>query len=231
MGFLASEVITDLHFVVVSGKVTRMNRRQRAGLFALLAVAAVWLLALGGYAVAQHFKVTAEKVRAFVEGTDLDKLPGTARARALRELADMINALSPEERQQARLNRLWAQWFNEMTEDERAAFLDATLPSGFKQMLASFEKLAPERRQKAVDTAIKQLKDLRDATPEEFQKKTAPRNTNAPVLSEDLQKKVVFTGLQSVYGNSSAETKAELAPLLEEVQKNMQSGRLFRGGN
>ena len=231
MGFLASEVITDLHFVVVSGKVTRMNRRQRAGLFALLAVAAVWLLALGGYAVAQHFKVTAEKVRAFVEGTDLDKLPGTARARALRELADMINALSPEERQQARLNRLWAQWFNEMTEDERSAFLDATLPSGFKQMLASFEKLAPERRQKAVDTAIKQLKDLRDATPEEFQKKTAPRNTNAPVLSEDLQKKVVFTGLQSVYGNSSAETKAELAPLLEEVQKNMQSGRLFRGGN
>jgi hypothetical protein len=231
VGFLASEVITDLHFVVVSGKVTRMNRRQRAGLFALLAVAAVWLLALGGYAVAQHFKVTAEKVRAFVEGTDLDKLPGTARARALRELADMINALSPEERQQARLNRLWAQWFNEMTEDERAAFLDATLPSGFKQMLASFEKLAPERRQKAVDTAIKQLKDLRDATPEEFQKKTAPRNTNAPVLSEDLQKKVVFTGLQSVYGNSSAETKAELAPLLEEVQKNMQSGRLFRGGN
>jgi hypothetical protein len=231
VGFLASEVITDLHFAVVSGKVTRMNRRQRAGLFALLAVAAVWLLALGGYAVAQHFKVTAEKVRAFVEGTDLDKLPGAARARALRELADMINALSPEERQQARLNRLWAQWFNEMTEDERSAFLDATLPSGFKQMLASFEKLAPERRQKAVDTAIKQLKDLRDATPEEFQKKTAPRQTNAPVLSQDLQQKVVFAGLQSVYGNSSAETKAELAPLLEEVQKNMQSGRLFRGGN
>ncbi len=208
-----------------------MNRRLRAGWLALLAVGAVWLLALGGYAVAQHFKVMAEKVRAYVEGNDLKKLSGAGRARALRELAEMINALSPEERQQARMNRLWAQWFAEMTEDERAAFLDATLPSGFKQMLASFEKLAPERRQKTIDTAIKQLKDLRDATPEEFQKRTAPRNTNAPVLSEDLQKKVVFTGLQSVYGNSSAETKAELAPLLEEVQKNMESGRLFRGGN
>jgi hypothetical protein len=220
-----------LTIVRLSGIFPIMNRRQRAGLFALLAMVAVWLLALGGYAVAQHFKVTAEKLRAFVDGTDLNKLSAEARARALRQLADMVNALSPEERQQGRLNHLWEPWFNEMTDGERAAFLDSTLPSGFKQMLASFEKLAPDKRQKTIDTAIKQLKDARDATPEEFRRKTARQNTNAPVLSEDLQKKVVFAGLQSVYGNSSAETKAELAPLLEEVQKNMESGRLFRGGN
>jgi hypothetical protein len=214
-----------------SGILSIMNRRQRASLFALLAVASAWLLAWGGYALAQHFKVTAEKLRVFVEGTDLNGLSDEARARALRKLADMVNALPAEERQQARLNHLWGQWFNEMTDDERGAFLDATLPSGFKQMLSSFENLAPDKRQKTIDTAIKQLKDARDATPEEFQKKSARQNTNAPVLSEDLQRKVVFTGLQSVYGNSSAETKAELAPLLEEVQKNMESGRLFRGGN
>jgi hypothetical protein len=208
-----------------------MNRRQRTGLIALVAVAAGWLLALGGYAAAQHFKVTTEKLHAFVEGTDLNRLSGEARARALRKLADMVNALSAEERQQGQLNRLWGQWFNEMTEAERGAFLDATLPSGFKQMLASFENLTPDKRQKTIDNAIKRLKEARDATPEEFLKKTTPRNTNAPVLSQELQEKVVFAGLQSVYGDSSAETKAELAPLLEEVQKNMQSGRLFRGGN
>jgi hypothetical protein len=206
-----------------------MNRRQRAGWFAFLAVAAAWLLALGGYAAAQHFKVTAEKLRAFVEQTDLNKLSDAERARALRKLAEMVNALPPEERQQSRLNRLWGPWFDQMTDDERATFLDATLPSGFKQMLASFESLPPDKRQKTVENAIKKLKQARDATPEEFQKKN--QNTNAPVLSEELQEKVVFNGLQSVYGNSSAETKAELAPLLEEVQKNMQSGRLFRGGN
>ena len=90
-----------------------------------------------------------------------------------------------------------------------------------------------EKRQKVVNNAVKQLRELRDTSDEEFQKEKekANANTNNPVLSEDLQKKVAMIGLQSVYGNSTAETKAELAPLMEEIQKNMESGRLFPRNN
>ena len=207
-----------------------MNARYRPVVVALAALLGVWLAALGGYALSDHFKMTAEKLRAFVQGTDLSKLSGAARAKALRELAAKINALSPEERRQSRVDKLWNDWFRDMTEEEKSQFLDATLPSGFHQMLASFEQQPPEKRQRAIDDAIKQLRKERD-NPSQKTNESNLNDTNAPpVLSEELQQKVTTIGLNSVFTSSSAETKAELAPLLEEIQKTMESGRMLRGG-
>ncbi len=207
-----------------------MNARLRPVFFALAALVAVWLLTVAGYALSDHWKMTAEKLRAYLSQTDLNRLSGEARAKALRDLEDRINALSAEERRNARLGGLWAKWFAEMTDEEKSAFLDATLPTVFKQMLTSFEQLPSEKRKLAIDGAIKNLKEAREKSPEEFKKSNASR-TNGPVMSEDLQKQVAAIGLKSVYTDSSAEAKAELAPLLEEIQKNMETGRLFRGGH
>ena len=208
-----------------------MNARYRPVMIALAALLGVWLAAWSGYSLSDHFKMTADKLRAFVHGTDLSKLSAADRAKALRELADKINALSPEERRQARVDRLWNEWFAQMTEEEKGQFLDATLPSGFHQMLASFEQQAPEKRQRAIDDAIKQLRKER-ASPSQNTNESNLNDTNAPpVLSEELQQKVTTIGLNSVYSGSSAETKAQLAPLLEEIQKTMESGRMFRGGH
>jgi hypothetical protein len=205
-----------------------VNARYRPVWWALISVLVVWVAAVGGYAVSNHFKMTAEKLRAYLSQNDLTQLSGADRAKALRDLADKINALSPEERQQARLGHLWSKWFEEMTEQEKGQFLDATLPSGFQQMLASFEQQPAEKRRKAIDNAIKQLQENRDKAPQPTDPADPANANKPPVLSEDLQKKVAMIGLSSVYGNSSAETKAELAPLLEEVQKSMENGRIFR---
>jgi hypothetical protein len=196
---------------------------------ALLACA--WLLAWGGYKFAQSRRVTAEKVAQYLRSVDLAQLSGEARAAALRDLARKMNALSVEERHRARFAGDWDKWFSAMTEAEKAAFLDATLPSGFKQMLTSFEQLPEDKRRRAVDDAIRELKRAR-ATIEkeepEFILRTG-RTNDPPELSEELQQRVVTLGLKSIYGDSSAQTKAELAPLLEEMQRSMESGRLFRG--
>ena len=200
--------------------------RKRAIINAIVAIAAVWILAVTGYFIAQHSKMTADKLRAYLESTELSRLSGEARAKALRDLADRLNALSAEERRKARMGKLWGHWFDEMTEQEKSAFLDATLPTGFKQMLAGFESLPQEKRQKAIDAALKRLKEANAGAPANPAAGTGGAQAG---LSPDLQKKVAAIGLKSVYSESSAQTKAELAPLMEELQRSMESGRLFRG--
>ena len=206
-----------------------LSQRQRPVAYAISAGVLVWLLAWGGYTAAKHSKTTAEKVRAYLHKVDLHSLTGEARAKALRKLADQLNALPPEERRNARLDREWNRWFTEMTDQEKSDFLDATLPSGFKQMLTAFEELPADKRKKAVEDALKRLKEASD-DPSIREQWQAEGETPPPQMSEELQKKVAVAGLKSFYSQSSAQAKAELAPLLEELQRAMESGRLFRGG-
>jgi hypothetical protein len=194
-------------------------------LFAVIALVAIWIVAVAGYAIAKNAKATPEKVKAYVESVDFSKLSAAERAKAIRKLADMLNKLSLEDRRRARLERLTWNWFNEMTEEEKGMFLEATMPTGFKQMLTSFEQLPEEKRKKTVDDALRRLKEAQTQDP-------AMANNNGtngpPVLSKELEAKVRSIGLQTFYSQSSAQTKAELAPVMEELQKVMESGRPFR---
>jgi len=148
-----------------------------------------------------------------------------------KKLADMLNALSLEERRQARLDRIPWLWFNQMTEDEKAAFIEATMPTGFKQMLAAFEQLPEEKRHRTIDDTLRRLREAQDKT----QTGTGSGQGRAggtnrpPPLSPELEAKVRSIGLQTFYSQSSAQTKAELAPVMEELQRVMESGRPFRG--
>jgi hypothetical protein len=187
----------------------------------------IWALAAVGFVIARNAKVTAEKVRAYVESVDLAKLSAADRAKALQELADKINRLSREERQRLRLDRTAIGWFEQMTEDEKGQFIEATMPTGFKQMITAFEELPEEKRRRAVDNA---LRGLREASNRMQGSAAVVGVTNPPPISEELEAKVRTIGLKTFYSQSSAQTKAELAPVLEELQRVMEmGGGRFRG--
>jgi hypothetical protein len=199
------------------------SQRRKPLIIAAAVIVGVWLLAWAGYTLAQNAKVTAEKVRTELKSLQLAKLAAAERAKALRKLADMLNALPADERRVARLDAEWRRLFLEMTDAEKAEFLEQTLPTGFQQMLSSFEKLQPEQRKKAVGDAMRRLKEAQE-NPDNRLAGGAP-----PGMTEDMQKRATAIGMNAFYTQSSAQAKAELAPLLEEIQRSMENGRLFRG--
>jgi hypothetical protein len=206
------------------------NPRTRALTKAVLCLVGIWTLAIAGYYLSDHLKMTGEKVRAYVEGVDLDALSPTDRAAALKRLAEMLNKLSMEERQQMRLGRTAEKWFRQMTEEEKAAFIEATMPTGFKQMIAAFEEQPEEKRRRAVDEALKRLRETSAKMPGDARSSSESGTNRPPPLSPELEAKVRTIGLKSFYSQSSAQTKAELAPVLEELQKLMESGRMSGRG-
>jgi hypothetical protein len=202
-----------------------LNPRHRPVYLAAAILLVIWVVAIGAYTITEHAKVTPDKVRAYVESVDFSQLSAADRAAAIERLAAMLNALSLEERQGLRLDHTAYGWFGQMTEAEKSKFLEATLPTGFKQMISAFEGMPEDKRQRVVNQAVKQMKDA--AADPSANDQTG--GTNGTVLSPELQEQVTKIGLQSYYSQSSAETKAELAPLMEEMQRTMESGRMMRG--
>ena len=107
-----------------------LTQRWRPVLLSGLAVLAIWTVAVAGYQLAKNSRISAEKVKAYVTSVDLSRLSGDARAKAIRKLADMLNALSLDERRKARLDRLTWGWLEQMSEDEKSVFIEATMPTG-----------------------------------------------------------------------------------------------------
>jgi hypothetical protein len=203
-----------------------LNQRYRFLVWAISAIVGIWLVAWAGHWYLDSIKVTADKVRAYMASVDFSKLTGEARARAIRELEDKLNALSYEERQRLRAEHLIGDWFAQMTEDEKSQFIEATMPTGFKQMITAFEQLPDDKRHKMIDDA---LTNLRDQNQNAAGGNRVAKGTNGPPpISPQLEAKIRTIGLNSFYSQSSAETKAELAPVLEELQHAMESGRRMR---
>jgi hypothetical protein len=204
-----------------------MQRRQLRLLSqAVGAIVCIWLLCWAGITVARNSRMTADKIRLYVHSLAFSKLSPAERSAALLALAAKLNSLTREERLQARLDEVWKPWFAQMTEGEREQFIEATLPTDVKQMIESFERMPDDKRKKTIEDAMKNLKKPPVAP---STNNAIITDTNSPgYLNPALAQRAETLGLKTFYTESSAETKAELAPLLEEVQRQMESGRAFR---
>jgi hypothetical protein len=199
----------------------KKQHRQRPILKMVFAIVLAWALAWSGYVISKHSRMTAEKVRHYQNSIDLAHLSAADRLKALKALAEKLNALSPEERQ---LWRLDLDWFRQLTDEEKAYFIDAFLPGEMQMALRMFEKWPKERQQQEINNAMRELRA--HAVNPEAHPLSDLNGTNGPLLTPELDQKIRTIGLNSLFSQGSAQTKAQLAPLLMEVQRQFESGQL-----
>lgn len=170
----------------------------------------VWLLVGGAMWWAKANKPTPDSVAAYVESLSVEGRSPAERAKEMEKIAEQLNKLTFEQRREVRMNRKLDKFFRQLNPEEQNRFLDLTLPDGFRQMMESLNKMSREQRQRFVNRALKDLQDPERPQPLDNQ--------------GDNAQKIVEQGLKSFYNDASAETKLDLAPLIEQFQHNLQGG-------
>ena len=177
---------------------------------AALALAAVWLVAGLGIWYLHATRPTPQSVTAFLDGSDLAAKSGREREGIIRRAASQLNDLSFEQRQVLQKNGSTRRFFSAMTKEEQSAFLDATLPADFRQMMEVFNKMDPAKRKEFVARALDEMKKHAGEPP--------------PGMDDALRDRIVSQGMKSFYADADAGTKIDFAPLIEQMQRNLQFG-------
>lgn len=206
-----------------------MSRRKtivRAAVVLALVWAAVW--AVRAYAGSR--KITAERVNRefaaanFDDWSDRDAPPDAATAKLrgekLRDIASMVNRLDFQEREKNRRNRAGDAFFRKLSRDEKSLFIDLTVKESMDHFMEALDAMPPEQRKKFVERGLKEVQEGR--TEQEMQR--------AGELGSDLLEKISGEGMRAYFEKSSADTKLDLAPLMEAVNETMQGlrGNEFR---
>jgi hypothetical protein len=177
---------------------------------ALLGV--LWLLVGGVIWIARGARPTPDSVSRYAEQNALAGKSAAERQKIMERLAGQLNQLDYEQRREVRMGHKLEAFFKTLTPQEQSEFIDLTFPAGFRQMMDAFNKMPPQKRRNFVDRTIKEMQSRGD--------------TGGDLPPDDPnRKKIVEQGLQSFYSEATAETKMDLAPLIEEMQRNLQGLR------
>lgn len=188
-----------------------MSHRNLFLVKGLLALGLVWALAWGLMRWARAARPTPAKIIAFVEANPLSEA-GDAEGRksVIAELATLLNGLEASqvrelEERAARDPR--RDFFEEMNSEEQRFFMERRVGRAFQQMMESFNEMDREERRRVVERSLKQMREERGAP------------ARLEEVDPDVAERITEAGLEAYYEDASAETKIDLAPLLEEMQR------------
>ena len=101
----------------------------------------------------------------------------------------------------------------ELSGEEQLYFLERRIGRAFEQIMDSFNEMDRDERKKIVERSLKRIRERGDGS-------SGPFGEDNPEVAEQI----TDAGLKAYYSTANAETKIDLAPLLEEMQRTITLG-------
>ena len=199
--------------------------RQGNFMKAAIFLVAVWGCVWAVRSVAGSRKITAERVNREViaagfddwssgqQGEDAAKVE--KRGQEIRKIAGLINRLDFQEREKNRGSRAAEGFFRKLSGGEKAMFIELTVVESMGRFMESLDAMKPEQRKKFVEQGLKEIR----------QGSAGSEMARVDGLGADLLEKISQEGMRAYFEKSSADTKLDLAPLMEAMNEAMQGLR------
>lgn len=172
----------------------------------------IWFLVWGVTTWTDGRKATAVRVSEMIDESAFDdwsqemgsEVDVSKRRERLEDIAKVLNRLDLRQRDQLRENRSGIKLFTRLSTEEKIYFVELTLTQSMKRMMEAFDKMPEKERERLVE---KSLRDLQGQGGEDLVR----------LQEEDPEviDRIVKKGLGAYYQNASADTKMDLAPLMD----------------
>lgn len=202
-----------------------MSNRRKTWIQGLVLLAVLWLIVWGVRSYAGGKRITAASVNAaiaraaFADASDpaatLAASEASRREESIRDIADMVNRLDFQEREKNRGNPVPEEFFRKMNAREKNLFIDLTVRESMARFMEALDAMPPEQRRKFVEQGLREVNEGR----------TAEDLERAEALGADLVQKISQEGMRAYFEKASADTKLDLAPLMNAVNETMQGLR------
>jgi len=207
-----------------------MSFRQGILLRAALVLALVWGCVWGLQGFAASRKITAGRISKEITtanfadwssgATPMNSDEARRREAEIRRLADLFNRLDFQEREKNREGRAGESFFRKLAAGEKSLFIQLTVVESMSRFMESLDGMKPQQRRQFVEQGLKEIQ----------QGRTGLEMERADKLGADLLDKISQEGMRAYFEKSSADTKLDLAPLMEAMNEAMQGlrGNEFR---
>jgi len=179
----------------------------------------IWGAVAGIMSLTEKHTTTPEKVLSAIGKVPwmLDEnaeLSDAQRKEQLDKIIVEVNLLDFDQRRRMREEdrdqEQWRAFMESLSEEERGYFMKETVEQHFKSVMKAFNQMSREERQRVVDQARKDMQ--RNQVDGQNMERLQERD-------EKVFQQMVDKGLSAYYEEASAETKMDLAPLMEEMQQ------------